>query len=192
MVHKFELELVVTERQASTVARLPAVLAGEFKPRDALESLAFAELCYEKKLHGTASRLWADALESQPKLAGDMNVQNRYSAACAAALTGGGQGKDEPPLDAKAKARWRKQANDWLKADLAAWSKVLEGGSPQARQAISQTLQHWKVDTDLAGLRDAAAMVKLPDDEQKACRALWAEVDALLAKSLGSNPKPGN
>ena len=53
----------------------------------------------------------------------------------------------------------------------------------QAKQTITQTLQHWKADADLAGLRDAAAVAKLSDAEQKACRALWAEVDALLAKA---------
>ena len=129
--------------------------------------------------------------QAQPKLADDMQVQNRYNAACAAALAGSGQGKDDPPLDDAAKTRWRKQAIDWLKADLAAWSKILDSGPPQARQAISQTLQHWKADTDLVGLRDPAALAKLPENEQKACRALWAEVDALLAKSRGTDPEQG-
>ena len=109
--------------------------------------------------------------------------RHRYNAACAAALAGCGQGKDDPPLDEAAKARWRKQAIDWLKADLAAWSQVLESGPPQARSVHLLTLQHWKADPDLAGLRDQAALAKLPEDEQKACRALWAEVDALLAKT---------
>ncbi|MEI4884339.1 hypothetical protein, partial [Klebsiella pneumoniae] len=52
-----------------------------------------------------------------------------------------------------AKARWRKQAIDWFRADLAAWSKIRESGPPQAHQSIFQTLQHWKADPDLAGLR---------------------------------------
>jgi hypothetical protein len=47
-----------------------------------------------------------------------------------------------------------------------------------------RALQHWKADADLAGLRDPAT---LPEDEQKACRALWAEVDALLAKVRGES-----
>ena len=51
------------------------------------------------------------------------------------------------------------------------------------RQAITQALQHWKADSDLAGLRDASAMAKLSDIEQKACRALWTEVDALSAEA---------
>jgi len=112
-----------------------------------------------------------------------MQTPNRYNPACAAALAGSGQGKDDPPLDEPTKARWRRQAIGWLKADLAAWSKVLEKGPPAARQSVSQTLQHWKADADLAGLRDAAALAKLPESEQKACRALWADVDALLKKA---------
>ena len=115
----------------------------------------------------------------------------RYNAACAAALAGCGRSRDDPPPDDFAKARWRKQAIDWLTADLAAWAKNLESGPPQARQAISRTLQHWKADTDLAGLRDPAAVGELPEDEQKACRALWAEVDALLAKASGGIKSSG-
>ncbi len=172
-----------TERLVELDSKLPATLSGQAKPSDALETLGFAQLCYKKKLHGASARFWAEAFQAQPKLAEDMKVQNRYNAACAAALAGSGAGKDDPKLGDAAKARWRKQALDWLKADLAAWSKILESGPPQARPAIAQTLQHWKADTDLNGLRDAAALAKLPEDEQKACRALWAGVDALLAKS---------
>jgi serine/threonine-protein kinase len=183
LAQRFGRDLAVTERLASVAARLPMVLAGKVKPADTAESLGFAHLCYYKELHGASARFSAEAFQAQPKLAEDMSAKNRYNAACAAALAGCGQGKDDPPLDEATKAHWRKQALDWLKADLAAWSKVLENGPPQARQSIPQTLQHWKADPDLAGLRDPAALVKLPEEEQKACRALWAEVDALVAKA---------
>ena len=93
------------------------------------------------------------AFKAQPALANDLEADNRYNAACAAALAGGGQGKDEPPLDEAARARWRKQAVDWLKADLATWTSQVETGPPQARQHVIQTLDHWKADSDLAGLR---------------------------------------
>ncbi len=183
-----EQELIATEQQAVIAARLPAVLSGKLKSANAAESLAFAQLCYDKKLHGSSARLWAEAFQAEPKVADDMQAQNRYNAACAAALAGSGQGKDDPPLDQPTKARWRKQAIDWLKADLAAWSKMLEKGTPAARQSISKTLQHWQTDPDLAGVRDAAALAKLSEDEQKACRALWAEVDALLKKARDARP----
>ncbi len=147
-------------------------------------------IAHENGLDGPSARLRADAFEAHSKLADDMQARNRYNAACAAALAGSGQGKDDPPLDEATKARWRKQATDSFKADLAAWSKVLEKAPPAARQAMSQMLQHWKADSDLAGLRDPALLAKLPADEQKACRAFWADVDALLAKVRRGTSKP--
>jgi len=177
-----------TERLVEIDRKLPAILAGKARPLDALGSLDLAQLCHLKKLYGASARFWADAFQTEPKLAEDMQVQNRYNAACDAALAGSGQGKDNPPLDDAAKARWRRLAIDWLKADLTTWSKAVGSGPAQARQAIPETLQHWKADTDLAGLRDAAALAKLPENEQKACRELWAGVDALLAKSGQKTP----
>ena len=38
-------------------SRLPAVLKGEDKPRDATEGLAFARLCYDRSHFVTAARL---------------------------------------------------------------------------------------------------------------------------------------
>jgi serine/threonine-protein kinase len=171
------------ERMVALEARLPNVLAGRLQPADSAETLGFAQLCYNKKLHGSSARLWTEAFQAEPKLADDMQAQHRYNAACAAALAGCGQGQDKPPLEEPTKARWRKQATDWLKKDLAAWSKILGSGPPQVRQSVAETLQHWKTDTDLAGLRDATALKRLPEAEQKACGALWAEVDGLLAKA---------
>jgi eukaryotic-like serine/threonine-protein kinase len=182
---RIESELAETEREASLAARLPDVLAGKLKPVDAAESLGFAKFCHEKELFGASARLWTEAFQAHPKLSDDMQAQNRYNAACAAALAGCGHGKDDPPLDDAAKARWRKQAIECLQADLAAWSKAVEVGTPETRQSITKTLQHWKADSDLAGLRDHAALAKLPEAEQKACRALWAEVDAVLTKARG-------
>jgi hypothetical protein len=67
-------------------------------------------------------------MEIDPKLVDDRGVQAGYNAACAAALAAAGKGKEEPPPDEMVKARWRKQAIAWLKADLAAWAKVVEKG----------------------------------------------------------------
>jgi hypothetical protein len=133
-------------------------------------------------LHVNAARLWADAFQGESKLSQDIQANHRCDAACAAALAGSGQGNDEPPLDEAGEARWRKQAVEWLRADLAYWTKQVETGPSQARQLVAQTLQHWKSDADLVGIREQASLAKLPDDEQKACRALWAEVDGVLRK----------
>ncbi len=190
--HRVSVEEVrEIERLVELVRKLPAILDGKAKPSDAAETLGFAEVCYLKKLHGASARLWSEAFRAQPKLADDVQVQNRYNAACAAVLAGCGQGKDDPPLDDGAKTRWRKQAMHWLTADLTAWSKILDSGPPQAKLSIAKTLQHWKVDTDLAGIREPAAVAKLPAEEQTTCRAVWSQVDALLAKSQGTERELG-
>ncbi len=172
--------------------QLPAILDGKRPTADADESLAVAQLSYRRKLYAASSRFWYEAFRSDPKLAETLLPQHRYNAACAAAMAGCGQGKDVPPLDEAARARWRQQAVEWLKADLAAWSRDLETGSPQRRKFIAETHRHWKSNPNLAGIRDPAAIEKLPEDERAACRALWKDVDDLLAKTGGPAVKGGS
>ena len=84
---------------AALAARLPALLKGEDHPKDAAERLALAQMCYDTKRHAAAARFWAEALAADPKLGDDRQAGHRYNAACAAALAGAGQGKDDPPPD---------------------------------------------------------------------------------------------
>jgi Flp pilus assembly protein TadD len=172
------------ERLVALEARLPAVIRGEDKPRDGTEGTALADMAYKAGRNGASARLYGGAFESDPKLAEDMNSGNRYTAACAAALAGAGRDEDKL-TDEASKARWRKQAVAWLKADLAHWGQHAEGGKAESKGRIVRKLRHWKDDADLAGLRDEAALKALPEEEQQACRALWAEVDALLRKAQG-------
>ena len=172
------------ERKLTLSNRFPAVLRGDDKPKTNAERLGFALMAYDRKHFIVAARLWAEALAADTKLGDDRQNWHRYNAACSAALAASGQGTDEPP-DNTAKVKLRHQALDWLKAELTAWGKLLETGPPQARPTIVQTLDHWKQDTDLAGIRDADGLAKLPVDEQKAWRALWADVDSLVKRAGG-------
>jgi hypothetical protein len=52
---------------------------------------------------------------------------------------------------------------------------------------VRRVLEHWKMDSDLASVRDRDAIQKLPVGERRAWEALWKEVDALL----GSVASPG-
>jgi len=104
----------------------------------------------------------------------------RYNGACAAALACAGQGEDAAKLDESEKARLRKQALDWLRADLARWTKQLHSGDSAELQS---TLRRWQMDPDLVSLRDAAALAKLPASESGALTRLWADVAALLKKA---------
>jgi serine/threonine-protein kinase len=175
------------ERTADLASRLPAVLENHDKPRDSAETIEFARICFARKRHAASARLYAKALEADPTLADDRrSPQRRYDAACSAALGGCGKGDDEPRPDEAARARLRRQALDWLKAELAAWGRILDvSNDSKAREGIAKTFQHWKVDTDLAGVRDTGALTKLPEAERAAWRALWNEVDAVLARAEG-------
>ena len=175
------------ERMVELDARLPAILKGDDRPKDFAEGLAFGQICYDKTLHAAAARLWADALAADPQRADDRQAQPRYNAACAAALAAAGKGKDDPPPDEAAKAKLRQQALDWLKAELASWSKFINGGTLQDREMVRKTLAHWTVDTDLAGIRDEPELAKLPEAERKDWQALWLGVDAEFKKAEGNS-----
>jgi serine/threonine protein kinase/Flp pilus assembly protein TadD len=171
------------ERFAELDARLPALLQGRQQPGDADERLALARLCQlHKRLFATAARWYGEAFAARPGLVNDLSAGPRYNAACAAALAGCGQGEDNSQTDAKERARLRRQALNWLQADLAAWNGILikepaKAGPPAARQ-----LAHWQEDSDLSGVRGLEALAKLPGGERGEWQKLWADVEEMLAK----------
>ena len=187
-VAEIQARLVEVERFRVLDRRFAAIVQDKAQPSDAGERLDFAHMAAGRGLHASAARLWAEALAADPKLGDDRQGGHRYNAACAAALAGTGQGTDDPRPDDAARARLRGQALDWLKAERAAWAKVLDSGGPQARPLVQQTLEYWRVDPDLAGVRDADALAKPPEAERVAWRSLWVEVNALLARARGGRP----
>jgi tetratricopeptide (TPR) repeat protein len=169
------------EQLVALEAKLPQVLKGDAQPADAAEQLVLARMCQKlKKLYAAASRLYADAFAAQPKLAEDLKAQHRYAAACAAALGGCGQGQDPPPSDGPERGRLRRQALDWLRADLRAYRKLLDKEPDKVRPAVCQRMQHWQQDSDFAGVR-GDALAKLPAVERQAWQQLWADVADMLA-----------
>ena len=124
----------------------------------------------------------AEAFADRPALAEDLEAGNRYNAACVAALAGCGEGHDDPPLDDRARAHWRRQAGDWLYAHLALLSRQLETAKPYVRVAVRQSLEHCQRDPDLAGVRDPKALEKLPVEEREAWRKLWGWTPGSLAR----------
>jgi serine/threonine-protein kinase len=168
------------EKTISIVTRLPALLKGEAKPKNCAEALAFAQVCYEKGLHVTATRLWTEAFATEPKYAEDIKAGNRYNAACSAALGGCGRGKDEVSPDEAVKTKLRDQARQWLQEDLSLRARQLASDKKDARKAGREALAHWKLDSDLASVRDADGLAKLPEPERKEWQTLWSEVDARL------------
>jgi serine/threonine-protein kinase len=175
------------ERFVELEPKLPAFLAGTRNPAGPLEQLEVGALCRHRarRLYAASARFYAAAFAGQPTLADDLGAAHRYGAACSAALAGCGRGEDVPRPGAEERARWRRQALTWLRADLAAWKQHLDSGNPQARAAAGRALTGWGQIPDLAGVRENEELTRLPEDERVAWRDLWADVALLRKQAAG-------
>jgi serine/threonine-protein kinase len=183
--------LADAEREAALARRLPAVIRGEEKPKDAAEGLQFARLADHARRFGPSARLYAEAFRIDPGLAEDMGAWNRYLAACSAAMAGAGKGSEDPPLDGPARARWRQRALDWIRADLTFGKNLFPTDQPGVKEVVNLRLRRWKAEPDLAGVRDEEALNELPQAERRAWRDFWAEVDALIEATESRSPEGG-
>jgi serine/threonine-protein kinase len=191
------------EAEAMILPKLQAFRQGHWQPQDNNERLPLLGICESEALYGTASRLCADAFAADPDLAERLTTQclrraaqepdqsNRTEiliseicdrAARCAALAGCGLGKDAAKLSAAEQTHWRKKALEWLRTDLVALSRTLDGGRREDGDLVKEMLTLWQDEPDLAGLREPARLKMLAEDERKGCLALWAEVGALLAR----------
>jgi tetratricopeptide (TPR) repeat protein len=154
--------------------KLLDVLAGKAHAAGAAELAEYAALGEWTRRFAGAARLWAEALRAEPKLADDLKAARRCSAAHCAALAAAGKGRDSGGLDGAQKSALRKQALDWLKADLAARAK-----QPAGERAAM--LRRWQADEALAAVRDEQALRALPEAE----RASWGDFWSLVRKHFG-------
>jgi tetratricopeptide (TPR) repeat protein len=172
------------DRLAAADEKLSAVLSGQAEPDDAAEQLALAHLCVQNRHRpAAAARFYADAFAADPRLAADLRQPHRYNAACSAALAAVGQGEDAKALPDRVRLMLRRQVLRWLRDDLALYAQLAGRPDPAAKETVRQTLTHWRQDSDLASVRDPAALAQLPDDERGAWRSLWDDVNALLARA---------
>jgi hypothetical protein len=114
---------------------------------------------------------------------GRSSVRQHVLPSCVLFSRPAGRGEDAARLDDPERSRLRKRALDWLRADLDLRGKQQEGDKPADHTEAQQALRYWQKDADLAGIRDKAALAKLPEEEQKAFAQLWADVAATLQKA---------
>ena len=100
---------------------------------------------------------------------------------CAAVRAGLDEGKDASATTEAARAQLRSQARDWLRADLAYWSKLAASAEPSERTDVARALRGWLEDPALAGVRDPSRLKPLADAERNEWQRLWGEVNALIA-----------
>jgi serine/threonine protein kinase len=173
------------ERLSRLEDKLPLLLSGKVRPADAADRLALADYCASphKRCYAAAARFYADAFAEQPELAEDLQTQPRYHAACAAAHVDCGQGNDADQSDAKERGRLRGQALGWLRADLAAYRRLLDKEPDKAGPLVRQRMQHWQQVQDFEGVRGPDALAKLPEAERGLWQELWAEVEELRTRA---------
>ena len=102
---------------------------------------------------------------------------------------GCGQGKDADQTDVKEPVSLRRQVLEWLRADLAAWRQRLENELDKVRPEVRQKMLHWQQDKDLAGVRGAEALAKLPAGERQDWQKLWGEVKELAKRVAMTQPE---
>jgi tetratricopeptide (TPR) repeat protein len=137
------------ERLVELERKLPAIREGKAKPANAAELLDSAWLCSVKQYHAAAVRLYAEAFAARGEDQEKLKALNRYSAACCAAWAGCGWGEDAASLDEKERTRWRRQAREWLRADLVIHARRLERGTPADRIDVQHQMQRWLTDAHL-------------------------------------------
>jgi tetratricopeptide (TPR) repeat protein len=163
---------------------LPAILGGEAKLADALEQMTVAMICARKhRRHVAAARFFSESLAAGTGLPAGNATKFRYLAACSAVLAGTGQATDDADLDAAGRRRWRNQAREWLRTNLAAWSKLLESGQAGDRAEVQAMLWLCQKEPDFAAVRDPGRLADLPAQERDAWLQLWRKVEALARKA---------
>ncbi len=177
------IHILRREAEALILPDLPAFLEGNYQPRDNDERLALLGVCQFQDRRAARAGVYAAAFAADPSLAEDLGAGHRFNAARAAAVAGTGGGADGAGLGEPERARWRQQARAWLGQDLAAWTKRLHSAKPADRGEVQKALARWREDPDLAGLRDAGALERLPPAERQECQALWQEVAAVLHRA---------
>jgi tetratricopeptide (TPR) repeat protein len=185
-------DLAFALRMKGALDKLPSILKGEARPANAADCLALALLCQQpyQRRYVASARFFADAFAAEPALAEKLAAQGgRYDAACAAALAGCGKGDDKPAPDEKERMHLRRQALDWLRAELKAQTAQTNSMTPALRNNAFTALRDWREDADLAGVRGEAALAKLPEAEREEWRTLWADVEKTLAKAPDAAPE---
>jgi len=140
------------------------------------EQIALAEYCLrDKRDYSQAVHFYGVVFGADPKLA-DAILGHRYHAARAALLAAGREGKS----DAAEKARLRRQALDWLRADVGQWQELIAARKPIDTLQATFWMRSWLESADLADVRDSS---KLPEAEQPPWRNLWSDVAALVKQA---------
>jgi tetratricopeptide (TPR) repeat protein len=161
-------------------AVLPGILHGERRVDGTEDQVLLARICHARKRFSAAACFWQSAFEDGPPR--ETTRGHLLRAAISAALAGCGRGEDQDTLEVGEAVAWRKRAVAWLRTFLESLETRAEKGGLNERHRVLGDLRRLRLDPDLAGLRDQAAIAALPASEQSTCRSLWDSVDSLMKR----------
>jgi tetratricopeptide (TPR) repeat protein len=175
--------LAHAERLVALEAELPAILDGTRIPHDGAECLALADLFRARQDHAQAVLYFTDAFERGVGTpVRDANWRTADAARCAAlAATGGGGARDIPSDEER--AALRAAAYTWLGTELGGLNAVLEDDAHKYARFALRSLQLWRLDHAFVGVRDDAALERLPEVERMKWQKFWSAAGTLTARA---------
>jgi serine/threonine protein kinase/tetratricopeptide (TPR) repeat protein len=191
------------EAEALIMPNLPGLVQGTAKPANNEERFALAGSCQFAGRWYDAARWYSDALANDPAWikareadcldrahsgkpflrVDELAYSCRYPWARCAVMSAGDVGKNGADLNETERARMRGLAREWLLSDLEVWKKVLELNPTTGREIVNQQLIRWQSDPDLAGVREASKLEKLPPDERRDFAKLWDAVAQVVDRT---------
>jgi len=177
-----EAEANLCARIGKMQDRLPGLFSGQEQPRDHAERSDLARACFHTGRNNQAVRLFTEVLDADSRMPADEKSALRREAAQAAILAGCRYGTDVAGLSENERARLRQQAMDWLRADLASWTKQLADARPEQRAGVRSAIGHWHNETRSNVVLRPKDLATFGADEQEAWKKLWEDVDELHRK----------
>jgi tetratricopeptide (TPR) repeat protein len=169
------------QRWRELLPRLPDIVAGKTEPNTPAEGCEFAALCAEpfQKRFLVAIRLYEKAFAAEPRLANDLAARHRYDAASCAARASRGEGVGAPAEPGE-RAKLRRKALAWLRADLVILKDLADSKDEGDRQFAASKLAAWLDDADLPEPDDDVARKTWPAAERAEWDRFYAEVRTIL------------
>ena len=142
-------------------------------------------LAHRKRRYLAAARFTVAVLDQHPEWNSwsdsEPAVRLRYLAAAYFVKAANGEG-DAASLDADERTQLRRQANDWLRAEL---QLALQNSAvdPQRSARIRAILKYGQIDGWMATVRDPIHLDKLPVEERQIWQKFWEDWAAALTQT---------
>jgi hypothetical protein len=151
------------------------VLGGEARARDNADRVELVRHCDLYGWDAGGAKLYAEALEADPNMPPVRGESPAWIAARYAARAGTGMSSGGSPLDVDARARLRRQALAWMRAELNTWPRRPSPDKPEMLRRAADFLDRYMTDPALFGVRDREALERLPAEERQAWEQLWKD-----------------